>query len=98
MLSGDWEQTRPSAHLHLCPLGCCLSPQVAKKKAWKAVLSVWLNTVPRIPALNRWTKLYQPIVWFLMGISMHGLLPEAVQNVLNRAKASEASRSVRAYS
>ena len=53
--------------LHYCPYGCCPGgrPETLRRMM-QCLTDLIFGALPPIPALNRWLKLYPPIVWWLL--------------------------------
>ena len=47
---------------------------------------VLLDTIPAIPAVNRWNKVFAPLVWFLFAVCFFGLVVEAFVIAHDKAK------------
>eukprot|EP00969_Alexandrium_andersonii_P033357 1456540-Alexandrium_andersonii.AAC.1 len=79
LLPGDWQDA--SGMCHVCCLGCHSSREAAIDDIMLALDQCFLSTMPRIPALNRWTKLFQPASWWCIGSLIHGLFPAAFSSM-----------------
>ena len=79
LLPGDWSQ--PAPLIHWCRFGCCDSPEDAAEKIWAAFDQLLLCCRPRIPSLNRWTRLYQPLAWWCVACRVHGIVRECMVNM-----------------
>lgn len=44
----------------------------------KLFYKAFLHLSPKIPSLNRWTKLFQPMVWWLMARSFFNIVTTAI--------------------
>lgn len=66
---------------HYCPAGCCASFEESASKVTAAFFGGYLDVRPTIPALNKWTKLFQPVSWWAFGIMYGGIIPEAFQKL-----------------
>ena len=55
---------------HYCPMGCCPGGRKETVRRMMAcLLTIWCGTVPAIPALNRWTKFWSPLLfWTLVSV------------------------------
>lgn len=73
---GCWLETE--AIIHYCHHGCeCRNEAHAKQRGADLFLAAFLILTPKIPALNRWTKLWQPMCWWLFATSFHGAIGNA---------------------
>ena len=86
MLTGNWRSQHPSSRTHSCPPGCCSNPEEVADKSFSALLEAWFDTNLQIPALNRWTKLFGPCWWLLVGLSCHNLLGQAMRKLLSQVR------------
>lgn len=84
MWGGNWWSDRKVAKRHPCLPGCCRTLAEAEGKAKRALWEGWYDTAISIPALNRWTKLYQPMAWMLFGLSIHNVLGNAMKRLLDK--------------
>ena len=71
--------------IHFCPLGCCTSREVAVAKIKACVDGSILGWRPKIPALNRWTRLWQPLGWWTAAFYFFGLVPAAFMQITPKA-------------
>ena len=46
----------------------------AGKEIFDLLDAAWLNARPTIPALNRWNKVYGPLIWWLFGVLFSGVI------------------------
>ena len=49
----------------------------AANKVFQLVMMGWVGLVPPVPAINRWNKVYFPIVWWMLGIVFYSVVPLA---------------------
>ncbi len=63
---------------HFCPLGCHDSEELAQQEICECAEVAHLDLAVTIPAVNRWTKLFRPMVFWLVGI-IFGYLTLAFQ-------------------
>ena len=70
-LSGEWLE---SSCRHYCGPGCHDEVPAAQCAMVQALREAWLERSVPAPALNRWTKLFEPVAWFLEGLSAHNVL------------------------
>ena len=68
--------------VHYCPYGCHHSRDEAVKEICEDLCLVFLDSPPVVPALNKWTKLTPPVIWFSTFMQVHGLLAHCLQPVL----------------
>ena len=56
----------PYAQLeHICEVGCnCGGPRDAWKYAGKLIWDAFASQSPKVPALNKWNKLFHPLAWW----------------------------------
>eukprot|EP00971_Amphidinium_carterae_P352827 6492744-Amphidinium_carterae.3 len=87
-LPGDWRDVSGNGVIHYCPYGCCPTREAAVEKVFRCIEQFLLMARPRVPACNRWTKLYQPCAWFATAFSVHGIVAHA----LKRLKGSHAEQ------
>ena len=75
MFTGD---VRCKTLKHYCPLGCCpLGRDQSVDKAVDAFKGVLLSSLPEVPAVNRWTKLYPAVAWWLCALLLGGVVSDA---------------------
>ena len=67
----------PGRVTHYCPPGCCASRDDAVCKISGAFEDLVFSVRPKVPAVSRWTKLFQPWSWWVMGFTCFALLPAA---------------------
>ena len=70
-----WFTANPHDLLHYCPYGCCQSREEAVDKICNAFDSMLLGYRPRVPAVHRWTKLFQPWSWWLVAFYFFSIIP-----------------------
>jgi len=66
---------------HFCPAGCCRSRQEAVETVTSAFAGGYLDIRPAVPALNKWTKLFQPVSWWAFGIIYGDIIPTAFKRL-----------------
>lgn len=92
-LPGNWADR--ASMIHYCPHGCCTpqpggsSREVAVNRITDAVCLLMLAKLPRVPALNRWTKLFQPMVYWLVACNMFFLIPSCLLAMLEQGAREE---------
>ena len=66
---------------HYCPLGCHDSREAAATELYEDLLEVFLSHPPAIPAYNKWTKIWPPLIWFASFLCLHDILPSIVDEM-----------------
>ena len=66
---------------HYCPLGCHSSREAAATELYEDLLEVFLSHPPAVPAYNKWTKIWPPLVWFASFLCLHDILPTIVDEM-----------------
>ena len=74
LLPENW-LTTDGRILHYCAFGCCGSRAEAVGKVQQALDDFLLLCRPRVPALNRWTRVYQPTAWWTLALALLGIIP-----------------------
>ena len=75
--------SRGARLVHWCRPRCeCRSREHSIKSAQELLETAYVDTLPRIPAMNRWTKLFQPIVWWVWALGFCGLIADAFQTCI----------------
>lgn len=67
--------------VHFCPYGCCTCREISVEKIKACYDDAILSWRPKVPAMNRWTRMWQPLGWWAIGFYMHGLIPAAFAHV-----------------
>ena len=58
-----------------CPFGCCPGDAAESiRRLYSYIMSFFISHLPPVRALNRWTKLYPAISWFVVMLHWHGLI------------------------
>ena len=70
--AGDWTKKRL---VHCCRYGCCASREECVEKLMSSIDTLLLCWLPKVPALNRWTRLYQPLAWWTVAFGFFTLIP-----------------------
>ena len=66
---------------HYCPLGCHSSREAAVTELYEDLLEVFPSHPPAVPAYNKWTKIWPPLVWFASFLCLHDILPTIVDEM-----------------
>ena len=66
---------------HYCPLGCHSSREAAVTELYEDLLEVFLSHPPAVPAYNKWTKIWPPLVWFASFLCLRDILPTIVDEM-----------------
>ena len=72
-LSGSW--TSGSVQ-HSCGLGCCRNREDTETKLFDLIMDTYMTSLPPVPAINRWTKLYPALSWWTVALKMHGMIKQ----------------------
>ena len=73
---GDWQDTEYI--YHFCGMTCsCRNRADAAKLVFNTLDEALLNSIPGVPALNRWNKVYPPIVFWFFTFAFHGVAKDA---------------------
>lgn len=75
LVHDDWCASGPSDIVHFCRWGCCRSRADAVAKICLSLDALLFDKRPKIPALNRWTRLYQPLAWWTVACNMCRIVP-----------------------
>eukprot|EP00969_Alexandrium_andersonii_P324253 14327409-Alexandrium_andersonii.AAC.1 len=59
---------------HYCPVGCHASRQEVVDQLYSDVCEVFLNHPAQVPAWNKWTKMWGPLVWFTCFCALNSML------------------------
>ena len=78
LLPADWSL---EDIIHFCPYGCCVSFEEAVCKIFAALDALLLSWLPRVPSLNKWTKLYQPLSWWCVSGQIHRIIPNCIRGL-----------------
>ena len=63
---------------HYCPYGCCPNGrQQTIHRMMGCLVELFLGSLPPVPALNRWVKLFPCMLWWLLGLLIHDIGPSA---------------------
>ena len=76
--------------IHYCPYGCCSNRLISVEKNKCCIDDCILSVRPKIPALNRWTRLYQPLCWWTFAYHLFGIIPAAFMKVCKACDSAEA--------
>ena len=73
LFNSAWTSEEPLTH-HCFP-GCrCGGPDQLARKAENLIYTAFLQENPRVPALNKWNKLFHPLAWWFFAGKFHQLV------------------------
>jgi len=75
------ETGRAGRLVHFCAFGCCNSREESLEQITSCVDASIFACRPTVPALNRWTRLFQPLSWWGLGLCFFGLVPAAFADI-----------------
>ena len=77
LLPNNWLDYHEGELIHYCPFGCCRDREEPISKGQAGFDTLILDSKPRVPALNRWTRMFQPLaLWAAWHI--HGLVSSCI--------------------
>ena len=77
LLPQNWLTEGGHQIVHFCPFGCCSSREDCVSKVQSTLDDFLLSCRPRVPALNRWTRMYQPTAWWAVACALLQIVPMA---------------------